>query len=72
MMLHRVGSDSGVDMQRIIEISRINDNSEIYAAGGIRNIDDLKQLKATGIKGALLASALHNASITQKDLHMCS
>ena len=41
---------------------------ELITGGGIRNIDDLRQLRAAGIHGALVASALHNGSITPEQL----
>ncbi len=36
---------------------------EIVTGGGVRDIDDLKQLAAIGIDGVLVASALHNGRI---------
>ncbi len=68
MMLHRVGSNSGVDMDCLNNILSLTQNRNIYIAGGIRNKEDLEQLQATGIKGALVASALHNGAITREDL----
>jgi phosphoribosylformimino-5-aminoimidazole carboxamide ribotide isomerase len=40
----------------------------IYAAGGVRNAADLRTLKRHGVRGALLASALHDARIDAKSL----
>lgn len=41
---------------------------EIITGGGIRGIDDLIELERHNIDGVLIASALHNGSITREDL----
>ena len=33
---------------------------EFYAGGGVRNRDDLNRLESIGVKGVLMASALHD------------
>ena len=68
MMLSRVGSDKGIDMQCLNSVLKLAGNKEVYAAGGVRNMDDLMQLKSTGVKGVLLASALHTGAITKENL----
>ncbi len=68
MMLHRVGLNKGIDLQCLNNILNLGKNNEIYAAGGVRNTNDLEQLDLIGIKGVLLASALHNGSITKEDI----
>lgn len=68
MMLARVGSDKGIDMQCLNSILKLAGNNEVYAAGGVRNMDDLVQLDSTGVKGILLATALHTGTITKEDL----
>ena len=40
----------------------------LITGGGIRSIDDLATLKSAGIDGALVASALHDGSISGSDL----
>ena len=50
------------------KIIAINKNSEIYLAGGIKDSDDLKKLNLIGVKGCLIATALHQKKITKKDL----
>ena len=72
MMLHRVGLNKGVDSECLNNILRIGSKHNIFAAGGIHNLNDLYQLKKTEIKGVLLASALHNGSISQDELHLFS
>jgi phosphoribosylformimino-5-aminoimidazole carboxamide ribotide isomerase len=68
MMLHRVGSSQGIDFQCLNHILELGKNNDVYSAGGVQNINDLKQLKSMGVKGVLLATALHNGSITKEDL----
>jgi phosphoribosylformimino-5-aminoimidazole carboxamide ribotide isomerase len=65
--LTKVGSESGVmtgALQNILQNSSI----QIITGGGARNIQDLKILKEAGVAGVLIATALHNGSITQHDL----
>ncbi len=69
MMLHRVGSGDGVDARCLNPVLEKTIKSDIYAAGGIRDINDIQRLAAAGVSGVLLASALHDGSITSRDLH---
>jgi len=66
MTLHRVGSDAGPDLVRLSTIRPVA--REIYAAGGVRNADDLQALADAGIAGALVASSLHNGRLSGADL----
>ena len=72
MTLNAVGSAEGADVQRLNEIMRLNNArktpSRIYAAGGIRNSDDLQALVNRRLAGALLATALHNGKLTTSDI----
>jgi len=70
MPLSRVGSYSGPELDRLAQILRINQNRAIYAAGGVRNREDLQTLQTMGISGALLASTLHDKKISQAELAM--
>ena len=36
---------------------------QVYAAGGVRNEDDLAALVKSGVAGALVATALHQGAI---------
>jgi uncharacterized protein related to proFAR isomerase len=64
MTLARVGSGEGPDLARLTEIIARAEGREVYAAGGVRNADDLRVLRDIGAAGALVATALHNGSIT--------
>lgn len=68
MMLHRVGLNKGIDFECLNKVLELGSKHDIYVAGGIRDIHDLRLLRETNIKGALLASALHSGSITKEDL----
>jgi phosphoribosylformimino-5-aminoimidazole carboxamide ribotide isomerase len=69
MMLSRVGSNKGIDSECLNYILKLADNNDVYAAGGVRDKNDLNQLKSTSAKGVLLATALHSGVITKDDLH---
>ena len=68
MTLTKVGANTGGDIQTITDIREKVTTEHVYAAGGIRNIDDLQLLKQQKIYGTLLASALHNKQIKTEDL----
>lgn len=72
MTLAKVGSNTGVDIPIVRQALAKANNHAIYAAGGVRDLDDLCQLKQLGVKGALLASALHHQQISTNDLHRLS
>ncbi|MEZ5334046.1 MAG: HisA/HisF-related TIM barrel protein [Methanolobus sp.] len=60
--LDRVGTSSGVDSQFLSTIVSISKHN-VLLGGGVRNSDDIDELERIGIKGALVATALHNGSI---------
>lgn len=72
MSLNHVGSSQGVDMKRLNLLQTLNQQrktpSRLYAAGGVRNINDCQRLKDANINGVLIASALHQQQIVQQDL----
>lgn len=63
MCLDQVGSAQGPDTERLRQLERKSPHSELFAAGGVRDLDDLLQLRQLGVVGALLASALHDGRI---------
>ena len=63
MNLRRVGSDSGPDIALIESLTAKAPACEVYAAGGVRSIEDLDRVAAAGAAGALIASALHNGRL---------
>jgi phosphoribosylformimino-5-aminoimidazole carboxamide ribotide isomerase len=64
MTLARVGSAGGPDMARLAVIKARAPDKRIYAAGGVRGADDLAALADAGISGALVATCLHNGTLT--------
>ena len=72
MTLNNVGSDAGPDVARLQALQQLNlarkKPANLYAAGGVRNMDDCLQLQQLRIAGVLVASALHNGSIKTQDL----
>jgi phosphoribosylformimino-5-aminoimidazole carboxamide ribotide isomerase len=60
----RVGTGSGVSTLRLCEkIRHISPAVTIITGGGVRNIEDLRQLAHAEIHGVLIASALHDGSL---------
>jgi phosphoribosylformimino-5-aminoimidazole carboxamide ribotide isomerase len=68
MTLARVGVAEGPDFCRVAEIVAQSRGRRVYAAGGVRGMEDLERLKETGAAGALVASALHDGRLTPEDL----
>jgi phosphoribosylformimino-5-aminoimidazole carboxamide ribotide isomerase len=61
--LVRVGSDEGVNIGFLKEvISEVC--VDVYVGGGVRNINDLLELRNLGVSGSLIATALHTGKIT--------
>jgi phosphoribosylformimino-5-aminoimidazole carboxamide ribotide isomerase len=68
MTLSKVGSYEGADVETLTRLLRHAPQTKIYAAGGIRDADDLQQLKTLGITGALVASSLHDGRISASEI----
>ena len=65
--LLRVGSGEGINvdfLKRVIDEVGV----EVYAGGGVRDIHDLLELRNLGVKGALVATALHSGKIKVEEL----
>jgi phosphoribosylformimino-5-aminoimidazole carboxamide ribotide isomerase len=60
--LDRVGTKSGIDfdfLARAVEFSEHN----ILCGGGVRSSDDVRKIEEIGVKGALVATAVHDRAI---------
>lgn len=68
MLLHRVGSGDGPDLDKIKMLASLNPARRYYAAGGIKDYSDLKKLETLNLSGALLATSLHNGMIGREDI----
>ncbi len=65
--LDRVGARRGPDLALAETLAARAPGARIYCGGGVRGKRDLEALGARGF-GALLASALHDGSLTREDL----
>ena len=68
MSLARVGGNAGPDMDRLAAIKGRAPGALLYAAGGLRGSVDLARLTQAGVRGVLVASALHDGLLTGADL----
>ena len=68
MTLDQVGSQAGPDLEQLGLVQKKSSQISIYAAGGVRSVEDLVILSHQNITGALIASALHKGSISSSDL----
>ncbi|WP_153670354.1 HisA/HisF-related TIM barrel protein [Phyllobacterium sp. SYP-B3895] len=66
MTLGSIGANAGPEFSRLADIKRRAGNRSVIAAGGIRDANDLHQLAAMGIEGALLATSLHNGAFASE------
>ncbi|RJG44271.1 HisA/HisF-related TIM barrel protein [Mesorhizobium sp. DCY119] len=64
MTLAKVGAASGPDFPRLREIKAKAGNRMVIAAGGVRNEADLLELSSLGIAAALVATSLHDGTLT--------
>jgi phosphoribosylformimino-5-aminoimidazole carboxamide ribotide isomerase len=61
--LARVGSGEGVNLDFLKKVIA-EVGVDVYVGGGIRDINDLVELKKLGVSGALIATALHAGKIS--------
>ena len=65
----RVGTGGGVSTLRLCEkIRHTLPEVSLITGGGVRGVEDLHTLQRVGVDGVLVASALHDGSITRADL----
>jgi phosphoribosylformimino-5-aminoimidazole carboxamide ribotide isomerase len=64
MTLDRVGTGLGPDLDALADLVRRAGRRTVFAAGGVRNEDDLAQLRAIGVSGVLMATALHDGRLS--------
>jgi phosphoribosylformimino-5-aminoimidazole carboxamide ribotide isomerase len=68
MTLARVGAGGGPDLGRLRALRAMSPATRLYAAGGVRNGEDLRALTGLGCAGALVASALHDGRLGRAEL----
>ncbi len=67
--LARVGTGAGTGTEALCaRLAEKFPGLEVAAGGGVRGPDDLRRLKACGVRAALVASALHDGALTREDL----
>ncbi len=70
MTLNLVGSASGPDMEKLHDLQA--KHPRVYAAGGVRNADDLLALASSGVSGVLIATLLHSGKLTSSQIDSIS
>lgn len=68
MALTRVGSGLGPGFEQLSRLRELAPQKNYYCAGGVRDLNDLLDLKKMGISGVLLASALHDGRLSVADI----
>ena len=68
MTLARVGGQAGPDLERLKFVRGLAENRKVFAAGGLRDAEDLLPLKQAGATGILVASALHDGRLKASHL----
>jgi HisA/HisF family protein len=63
MSLSRVGTNAGPDLARLARIRASAGCRGVFAAGGVRDPADVGRLRAAGMSGALVATALHEGRL---------
>lgn len=68
MDLDAVGAAHGPDYGWLSRLRSARADVALYAAGGIRDMADLRRLQQMGLSGVLLASALHDGRLSRMDI----
>ncbi len=68
MTLDRIASEGGPNIALLETIAARAGGRRVYAAGGIRSLEDLALIGKAGAAGALVASILHAQKISAGDL----
>ncbi|MDD2815794.1 MAG: HisA/HisF-related TIM barrel protein [Thiotrichaceae bacterium] len=65
--LHRVGTQSGIELAQLQQLQQRAPECAWIAAGGVRELKDLYSLQQQGAAGVLCATALHDLSLTPQN-----
>ena len=69
MDLDRTGRRRGANRRRVAWLRRmVGPGRELYVAGGVRHVGDLRALAALGVHGALIATAVHSGRLDARTL----
>ena len=66
--MERIGTAGGADAEFVRGIALASPQIQFIVGGGIKETTDLIRLKRAGASGVLLATALHDGTITRDDL----
>ncbi|MGH7369675.1 MAG: HisA/HisF-related TIM barrel protein [Candidatus Methylomirabilaceae bacterium] len=66
--MEKIGTGSGADATFVGRMTRAASGVQFIIGGGIRTVEEILQLKRAGASGVLLATALHDGTITRGDL----
>lgn len=64
----RVGIGGGPDLALLRRIRSVTHRVPVLAGGGIRGLDDLRDLANCGCAGALVATAIHEGRLAPRDI----
>jgi len=64
MTLAKIGSAAGPDFSTLAAIQARAGGREVIAAGGVRDKADLEELSSRGVAAALVATSLHDGTLT--------
>jgi phosphoribosylformimino-5-aminoimidazole carboxamide ribotide isomerase len=60
--LDRVGTKSGIDFEFLTRAVALSEHN-ILCGGGVRSCEDVRKMAEIGVRGALVATAIHDGSI---------
>jgi phosphoribosylformimino-5-aminoimidazole carboxamide ribotide isomerase len=66
--LARVGAQSGIDWELLGKARRAFPDLTLLVGGGVRDVNDLVELRSTGMDGALIATMIHRGVLTRQQL----
>lgn len=66
--LARVGSAAGLDRDFLAGARQAHPELSLLVGGGVRDFNDLLELQSIGIQGVLVATILHQGSVTREQL----
>ncbi len=72
MSLANVGANQGFNTHLMQKIMALAAGKNVYAAGGVRNTEDLNALKKMGAHGVLIATALHQKQLSSDEINSLS
>jgi phosphoribosylformimino-5-aminoimidazole carboxamide ribotide isomerase len=68
-----VGAGQGLGVSTVCQrIAALEPGLTLVAGGGVRSVDDIRELRQAGCRGVLIASALHDGKINAEDVRECS